>query len=107
MENEMRFTTMKKYSTRLGVAAALLLGSSSVFAQQVVHLTAGPAAASLPDGNPVPMWGYSCGAAVTGSLASCAALNGATGTTWSPVVITIPTGQQLQINLTNNLSFTG
>ena len=25
--------------------------------------------------------------------------------TWSPVVITVPTGQTLQINLTNNLSF--
>ncbi len=86
-------------------AAVFLLASGAALAQQVVNLTAGPATATLPDGTAVPMWGYSCGAVVTGSTASCARLN-PTGSGWSPVVITIPTGQDLQINLTNNLSFT-
>src|SRR5258706_14982745 len=55
------------------------------------------------------MWGYSCGAVVTGgSTATCVALNPAAAAAgmWSPVVITVPTGQGLTINLTNNLSFT-
>jgi len=74
----------------------------------------------MPDGTVVPMWGYTCGALATGvtSTATCLALNPnapvavpATATTaavpgWSPVVITIPTGQALTINLTNSLSFT-
>ena len=45
------------------------------------------------------MWGYSCGAAVAGSTASCAKLNPGPRAGWSPVVITVPTGQGLQINL--------
>ena len=60
----------------------------------------------MPDGSIVPMWGYSCGAVVTGSTATCAALNPAAAGGWSPVVITVPTGADLTINLTNNLSFT-
>jgi hypothetical protein len=44
--------------------------------------------------------GAALAASVTGM---CAALNGGSG--WSPVVITLPTGQDLTINLTNNLSF--
>ena len=73
-------------------------------AAQQVNLTAGPTSLTLPDGSTVPMWGYSCGAPVSGSTATCAKLNPlAAG--WSPVVITVPTGQDLTINLTNNLSF--
>ena len=77
-----------------GLAASVfLLASGASFAQQV-NLTAGPANAPLPDGSAVPMWGYSCGAAVTGSTATCAALDPAvtslTPTVWSPIVITIP-----------------
>lgn len=83
-------------------AAVLLLGAGTAGAQQQVNLTAGPATITLPDGSAVPMWGYSCGAIVTGSTATCAKLNkNATG--WSPVVITVPTGQSLAINLTNSL----
>ena len=48
-------------------AAVLLLGVGAAGAQQQINLTAGPATASLPDGSSVPMWGYSCGAAVSGS----------------------------------------
>jgi hypothetical protein len=60
--------------------------------EQVVTLTAAPTSLMLPDGSTVPMWGYSCGAAVTASGATCSKLNpGAAG--WSPVVITVPSGQ--------------
>src|ERR1700680_97478 len=84
----------------LPFAAVVALG------QQQVNLTAGPATVTLPDGSMVPMWGYSCGLPVALSSATCAAVNPAAAAgTWSPVVITVPTGQDLTINLTNHLSF--
>src|ERR1700674_1689513 len=94
--------------------AALLLTAGVSSAQQVINLTAAPTTTTLPDGSTVPMWGYNCGTAATNAApaANCAPLNpnaaAATLTTpagWSPVVITVPTGQILQINLTNSLSF--
>src|SRR4051794_26013323 len=95
------------------VTSALLLGSGAAFAQQQVNLTVGPATATLPDGQAVPMWGYGCGAAVATNAvpaATCAPLNpaaaGPNPLVWSPVVITVPSGQVLQINLTNLLTFT-
>ena len=91
-------------------ACAILLSGGAAYAQQQVNLTAAPATATLPDGSVVPMWGYSCGAAVTGSTATCASLNPtAAAGAWSPVVITVPyvaAGTSLTINFTNNLSFT-
>jgi hypothetical protein len=104
----MRSNIFKSRPLVSGLAASVfLLASGASFAAQQVNLTAGAATATLPDGSAVPMWGYSCGTAVAGSTASCAALsplaNPATGV-WSPVVITVPTGQDLTINLTNNLS---
>src|SRR5258706_5029676 len=105
----MRSNYYKSVLKHAGLAvSALLLASGAAFAQQQIILSAGPAAAVLPDGTGVPMWGYSCDATqVTGSTATCAPLNAAAALlgTWSPVVITVPTGQDLQINLTNNLSF--
>jgi hypothetical protein len=89
----------------LGVIA-LLLGASAGFGQQVINLAAAPTTTTLPDGKSVPMWGYSCGAVVSGSQATCAALNPNASGTWSPVLLSIPTGQTLQINLANELSFT-
>jgi hypothetical protein len=84
----------------------LLLGVSPSVGQQQVNLTAAPTSATLPDGQSVPMWGYSCGVAGVQTTASCTPLNPAAGGQWSPVVITVPTnGGGLQINLTNNLSF--
>ncbi len=91
----------------------LLLAVGSSFAQQTINLTAAPTTTTLPDGSTLPMWGYSCGAvASTTTTATCAALNPASVSTvvgapnnWSPVVITVPAGQGLTINLTNNLSF--
>src|SRR5580704_8770038 len=94
-------------NTAARVLGLLLVGAVVTFGQQQVNLTAGPATAILPDGTAVPMWGYSCGAAATGSTATCAPLNPTVALGgWSPVVITVPTGQSLTINLTNNLSFT-
>src|SRR6266513_1821200 len=108
----MRSNTYKSGLIKSGLAASvLLLASGASFGQ--VNLTAGPATAALP-GPAVPMWGYSCGAVVAGSTATCAALNPAAATTtpagWSPVVITVPytasagvSTTSLTINLTNSL----
>src|SRR5438067_752066 len=84
------------------ITLALLLGAGTALAQQV-NLTAGATTLTLPDGSSVPMWGYSCdGTQPAGSTASCGALGKGA---WSPVIITVQSGQDLQINLTNNLSF--
>ena len=102
------------------VSVLFFLAAVAAFGQQQINLTAAPTTTTLPDGTTVPMWGYFCQPLATGvtSTATCAALNPAslgstTATppvpaTWSPVVITVPTGATggLQINLTNNLSFT-
>src|SRR5215469_11800746 len=93
-------TTLK---TAVLVASVLLLGTGTSKAQQQVNLTAGPTTLTLPGGAAVPMWGYSCGAVASGSTATCAKSN-PVATGWSPVVITVPTGQGLTINLTNSLS---
>ena len=106
-------TRINDFKSKATLKAAVLLSGFLLFAavmgfgQQQIKLTAGPTSLTLPDGSNVPMWGYSCGAVVPGSTATCSSLNpGAVG--WSPVVITVPTGATggLQINLTNNLTFT-
>src|SRR5579864_6381900 len=101
----MRSNYLKTLKTAVLAISVLLLGASVSFAQQTINLAAGPSSITLPDGSIVPMWGYTCGPLVTGSTATCGSLS-RTSTGWSPVVITVPTGQGLQINLTNNLSFT-
>src|SRR5437879_264426 len=116
----MRSNMFKAALIKSGLAASvLLLASGASYAQtiQQINLTAGPSSVTMPDGTVVPMWGYTCGAGLTGSTATCTALNPAVqalntapptgftvGSAWSPVVITVPTGSDLQINLTNNLS---
>jgi hypothetical protein len=105
----MRSNSLKlNLKTAVLATCILLLGVSAAFAQQQVNLTAAPSTLTLPDGSSVPMWGYSCDATqVAGTTATCAKLNpGAPVNGWSPVVITVPTGQDLQINLTNSLIFT-
>src|ERR671924_393052 len=118
----MRSNMFKAALIESGLAASiLLLASGASYAQQVVNLAAGPATATLPDGSTVPMWGYTCGAAVATNpapAAPCTALNPAVqafntatttapasvGSMCSPVVITVPyvaTGTSLTINLTN------
>jgi hypothetical protein len=100
----MRFHHLKAtLKTAVLVTTVLLLGAGLALAQQQVNLTAGPTTITLPDGSVVPMWGYTCGT-VSGSTATCAKLNPAAAG-WSPVVITVPIGQDLTINLTNSLSF--
>ena len=103
----MRSTYFKNVmKTALAAVAVLLLGASVAVAQQQVNLTAAPTTLTLPDGNAVPMWGYTCGTLdpSISSSATCATLNSA-GKGWSPVVITVPSTAAggLQINLTNNL----
>ena len=113
----MRFNTFKSFLIKSGLAASVLLLGGGVAVAQV-NLTAAPINSTLPDGSIVPMWGYSCGALVTGATATCAASNPAVVTAaanattaavmsgWSPVVITVPyvsTGTSLTINLTNGL----
>ncbi len=92
--------------TAVHLATVLLLGAGLASAQQQINLAAGPTSASMPDGSSVPMWGYACGSPVSGSSATCSAANPNAGAGWSPVVIKAVTGSTLQINLTNNLSFT-
>src|SRR5947208_419500 len=59
----MRSNNYKSVLKHAGLAATvLLLASGAAFGQ--VSLTAGPTTATLPDGAAVPMWGYTCGAAV-------------------------------------------
>ena len=104
----MHTNIFKSAVARAGLAVSLLLaGGAAAYAQQQINLTAGPANAAMPDGTTVPMWGYSCGTVVSGSNATCAALNPNAGAGWSPVVITVPAGSAggLSINLTNNLKF--
>jgi hypothetical protein len=100
----MRFNHLKStLKTAVLVTTVLLLGAGITVAQVTVNLTAGPSSATLPDGSVVPMWGYSCDG---GPTANCRALNGSTSASvWSPVVITVPTGQNLTISLTNALTF--
>src|SRR5947207_13995941 len=105
----MRSNNYKSVLKHAGLAATvLLLASGAAFGQ--VSLTAGPVNTLLPDGTTVPMWGYTCTAATAPT--TCAALNPAAAAAvptplWSPVVITVPTGQDLTITLTNNLTFAG
>jgi len=101
----MRFNYLKATLRTTAVAVlVLLLGASWAVAQQQVKPDRGTDQHYLPDGTVVPMWGYTCGAAVSGSTAACAALH-PTALGWSPVVITVPTGQTLVISLTNSLTF--
>src|SRR5579871_649887 len=101
----METLAMKKTMMRVIAAAGLLLAATTASAQVTVALKASRQGALLPDGNTVPMWGWTCGA-VMGSGATCTAANGNAqvgGTTWQPPLIVVPTGNSLTINLTNQL----
>ena len=78
----------------VGVAAGLPMSHA-----QSVNLTAGSAMTTLPDGQSVPMWGYTCG---TAAGATCMAANPNANGAWSPVIIYAAPGP-LTISLTNNL----
>jgi hypothetical protein len=106
----MRLSNNKTAQLLTGLAASLLLLAHKPAAAQTVNLTSGATSTTLPDGQSVPMWGYTCG---TASGALCSPANPAT-TGWSPVVITVPytadgsgnSTTSLSITLANNLSFT-
>ena len=101
----MRINKPRVSLIKSGLAMSLLLfASATALAQSTVTLTAAPASAALPDGQAVPMWGYSCGA-VSGTGVSC---TGATGSAqvagvWQPPLIRVPSGQPLTITLINAL----
>ena len=106
----MRFAYFKeKLKTAVFAVTILLLGVGVAAAQ--VSLTAQPTTLTTPDGTVVPMWGYSCGANVSGATAICAPLNpavaagGAAAGQWSPVIITVQSGSVLTVQLTNLLTF--
>jgi hypothetical protein len=102
-------------STAILATTALLLTAGMASAQSVVNLTASRQSTTLPDGNSVPMWGWTCGTGTAAAVgATCTALtytNGALtpqsgGTTWQPPLIVVPyvgAGTSLTINLTNSL----
>src|ERR1035438_9175729 len=96
-----------KLKAAVRILGILPFAAVAAFGQQTINLSVAPTSVTMADGSTVPMWGYFCGTAVSGSTATCAALN-PTATGWSPVVITVPTGAAggWAIQLTNNLSFT-
>jgi hypothetical protein len=97
----MRSNTLKATLSKTVLAVAILLLGAGVSFAQTVNLTAASANAIMPDGQAVPMWGYTCSAAAV-APATCAAANPNASAAWSPVVITVPPGP-LTINLTNSL----
>jgi len=104
----MRSNYLKTLKTAVLAVSILLLGVAVSFGQSV-NLTAQAGQVVLPDGSIVPMWGYACGGA-SGTGVGCTVLNPApkAGTTWNPVVITVPSGTAtFTVNLTNNLTFAG
>src|SRR5579872_99618 len=120
----MRMRIYKKVlSNAILAGTALLLTAGIAFAQGVVNLTAAQQNTTLPDGNIVPMWGWTCGSGTAAAAgATCTALTYNTttgvhnpqvgGATWQPPLIVIPyvpastsapNGTTLTINLTNTL----
>jgi hypothetical protein len=98
-------STKKIKATIQSVASGLmflLFAASASHAQVTVDLTAGRGTTTLPDGNTLPMWGYTCGSTASDTVGACTSLN-PNSTGWSPVLITVPTGQSLTVNLTNTL----
>ncbi|WP_185646390.1 choice-of-anchor Q domain-containing protein [Burkholderia sp. Bp9143] len=96
-----QFKAMLVDLLKAGAVASILLATGEAAFAQSVTLTAKATTAALPDGQSVPMWGYTCSAAAT-APATCAAANPGAGGNWSPVVITVPPGP-LTISLTNSL----
>src|SRR5512143_2052447 len=88
-----------------GAAMGVFLLASGTALASTVALTASPTTATLPDGQIIPMWGYTCGA--VSANATCTAANGVaqSGTGWQPPLITVPSGEALTITLSNQLSF--
>ena len=96
----MRSNYLKTILKTAVLAVTTLLLAVGVSSAQV-SLTAAPATATLPDGQVIPMWGYTCTGATTPN--TCSALNPNAGAGWSPILITAPTGSTLSITLSNQL----
>src|ERR1700758_4899451 len=97
----MRSNTFKSVLVRSGFVAVVALAASAASFAQSVNLKAAPTTTTLPDGQVVPMWGYTCTAVAP---VTCVAANPSAGTTWSPIVITVPSDTaSFAINLTNSL----
>ena len=74
----------KVTSTAILAATALLLTAGIASAQSVVNLTAAQQSTLLPDGNSVPMWGWSCGTGAAAAVgATCTALTYTNGVPYS------------------------
>ena len=95
----MKANTLKTSLFKSGLAASIfLLASGIALADSTVILTAAPTTTTLPDGQTVPMWGYSCGTALDGGVVtprvSCNAANGSPPTSgWQPPLITVQIGR--------------
>ena len=88
----MRSNYLKTLKTAVLAISVLLLGASVSLRPAAGQSDCGRRPrVTLPDGSSVPMWGYSCGAAVAGSTATCAQVESG-GDRLVPVVITVPTG---------------
>ena len=90
----MQANMFKAILRQMGFATAVLLTANSATLAGEVSLTAAPANALLPDGQSVPMWGYSCDATQPDQSgnpnpATCRRLNPDTTSSWSPVLITV------------------
>src|SRR3954471_9834733 len=99
----MRSRTMRYLTTRMNkavIAVMILLLATTIASAQTLVLRSQRTTTTLPDGQTVPMWGYSCGPA-SASTIKCAAMNGSAA--WSPVMITVPSGSNLTIALSNSL----
>jgi hypothetical protein len=100
---------MKKSIVSAIVTSSMLLLSNWALADSAVTLTASPTSTTLPDGQTIPMWGYTCGDSLATPVASvnatCSSMKGVaqSGATWQPPLITVPSGQTLTITLINKL----
>src|SRR5580700_921471 len=74
-EKTMRTMKLKSTMKALVLLAGMILAGTVVAFGQQVNLSVTPTTTTLPDGTTVPMWGYFCGTAVTGSTATCGPLN--------------------------------
>ncbi len=118
MRPNMRKTT---FCAALLAATSIVTLSQPSFAQ-TVSLTASKQSTTLPDGNSVPMWGWTCGDSLVTPVpsvgASCTSLTYINtagvvtttkqlgGTVWQPPLIVVPynsSGTSLTITLTNAL----
>src|SRR6267378_2019903 len=98
----MRSNSLKATLKTAALAVTILLLTAGVSFAQTVNLRAQATTTTLPDGQTVPMWGFTCldsGAAG----ATCTPLNTKLTGGWAPPLITVPTSANLTIYLTNNL----